>query len=151
MHIALSCVSTAFCLFTESIQTYNSTGSGCLQRRLDYLCFINKARKCKVQSTESQLCITPGAVSFLVSFCPVIFVYFLIFTIAPLSSGPCVPHYPCSLPKLRETLQANHVAIDFCPLCSPSDFAPCALSPTGFRTWLSRPRCWQEKQHRAAF
>lgn len=80
------------------------------------------------------------------------FVYFLtIFYHSPLPSGSCVPHYPCSLPKLRETLQSNHVAIDFCPLCSASDSSPRTLSPTGFKTWLSRPQCWQKEQRRAAF
>lgn len=71
----------------QSIQTCNSTGSGCLRRRLDYLCFINKARKCKARSPENQLCVARnGGFFFGATVLPFALIYLFSLSIPPLLS-----------------------------------------------------------------
>lgn len=85
----------------QSIQTCNSTGSGCLRRRLDYLCFINKARKCKAQSPENQLRLAPnGGFFFGTTLLPFTLIYLFSLSILPPSLCPCPPCYPPS-PKTQ--------------------------------------------------
>lgn len=85
----------------QSIQTCNSTGSGCLRRRLDYLCFINKARKCKARSPENQLRLAPnGGFFFGTTLLPFAPIYLFSSSIPPPSFCPCPPSYPPS-PKTQ--------------------------------------------------